>query len=67
MSLAPFPRTQAVFSRHTFDACIHFAGLKAVGESVQHPLWYYSNNVEGTTVLLQCMDKFNCKVRVADG
>ena len=36
-----------------FVACIHFAGLKAVGESTQKPLAYYENNVGGTTVLLQ--------------
>lgn len=43
-----------------FDACIHFAGLKAVGESVQRPLLYYQNNIGGTLVLLRLMDKYNC-------
>lgn len=42
-------------------AVIHFAGLKAVGESVQKPLEYYYNNVSGTLVLLQVMRKYKCK------
>ena len=44
------------FARQRFDAAIHFAGLKAVGESVDRPLAYYDNNVAGTTTLLRCMD-----------
>lgn len=44
----------------TFEACIHFAGLKAVGESTRIPLKYYENNLGGTFVLLRLMDKFNC-------
>ena len=44
-----------------FDACIHFAGLKAVGESVAKPLEYYENNMNGTFVLLDVMRKHNCK------
>jgi len=39
---------------------IHFAGLKAVGESVKKPLLYYENNVGGSTTLLKVMQKFNC-------
>jgi UDP-glucose 4-epimerase len=46
----------AVFSAAPVDAVIHFAGLKAVGESVANPLRYYQNNVAGTTNLLQVMD-----------
>ena len=46
---------EAVFVRHRFDAVIHFAGLKAVGESVDKPLAYYDNNVTGTLVLLEVM------------
>ena len=42
-------------------AVIHFAGLKAVGESVEEPLKYYHNNVTGTINLCQVMKKFNCK------
>lgn len=40
---------------HDFDAVMHFAGLKAVGESVEKPLEYYDNNVSGTTTLLECL------------
>ena len=46
----------AVFAEGGFEAVIHFAGLKAVGESVQKPLWYYQNNVVGTLNLLHSMD-----------
>jgi UDP-glucose 4-epimerase len=44
-----------LFARHAFDGVIHFAGLKAVGESVARPLDYYANNVAGTLVLLRAM------------
>ncbi|CAJ1969292.1 unnamed protein product [Cylindrotheca closterium] len=47
-------------SSPTFQACIHFAGLKAVGESTQIPLKYYHNNLTGTFILLELMDEFNC-------
>ena len=50
-----------VFSVHRFDACIHFAGLKAVGESVEKPLEYYENNMNGTFVLVDVMRKHGCK------
>ena len=50
-----------VFSRHKFDACIHFAGLKAVGESVRKPWEYYENNINGTLVLLDVMRRHDCK------
>ncbi|GAB3282190.1 UDP-glucose 4-epimerase GalE [Parahaliea aestuarii] len=46
---------QAVFDQHDIAAVIHFAGLKAVGESVEQPLAYYQNNVAGTLNLLQAM------------
>lgn len=49
----------AVFSKHKIDAVIHFAGLKAVGESVQKPLEYYQNNVEGTLTLVEVMRQFD--------
>ena len=52
---------EAVFANHHFDACIHFAGLKAVGESVAKPLEYYENNLNGTFVLLDVMRRHNCK------
>lgn len=44
-----------LFAQHRFDAVIHFAGLKAVGESVQKPLEYYDNNVSGSVALVECM------------
>lgn len=44
-----------VFAKHAIEAVIHFAGLKAVGESVDQPLAYYENNVHGTLVLCQAM------------
>lgn len=50
-----------VFSKESIDSCIHFAGLKAVGESVQKPLEYYYNNISGTLVLLQVMREFGVK------
>lgn len=52
---------RSVFDQHDFYAVVHFAGLKAVGESVQQPLRYYQNNVAGTLNLLNVMDKFDCK------
>ncbi len=50
-----------VFNEYSIDACIHFAGLKAVGESVAKPLEYYENNMNATFVLLDVMRKHNCK------
>ncbi len=50
-----------VFDENRFDAVIHFAGLKAVGESVAKPLEYYHNNMTGTFVLLDVMRKHGCK------
>ncbi|MDA8328139.1 MAG: UDP-glucose 4-epimerase GalE [Betaproteobacteria bacterium] len=47
----------ATFAQHSVQAVIHFAGLKAVGESVEKPLPYYDNNVGGTLVLLQSMQR----------
>ena len=47
------------FMRNNISAAIHFAGLKAVGESVQKPLDYYHNNVQGTMVLIDVMQQFN--------
>ena len=44
-----------------FDAVIHFAGLKAVGESVQKPIMYYHNNLTGTLHLLEAMTAVGCK------
>ena len=50
-----------VFSENKIDVVIHFAGLKAVGESVQKPLEYFDNNVNGTLVLCDVMREFGCK------
>ena len=50
-----------VFSENKIDACIHCAGLKAVGESVVKPLEYYDNNIAGTLTLLKVMRDFDCK------
>jgi len=52
---------EALFVSATFDAVIHFAGLKAVGESVRKPLWYYENNIVGTLNLLDCMKRHGCR------
>ena len=50
-----------VFKTYSIDSVIHFAGLKAVGESVAKPLKYYDNNVVGTIKLLEVMREFDCK------
>ncbi len=50
-----------VFSSHAIDAVIHFAGLKAVGESVEMPLLYYHNNISGSIVLFEAMQRHNVK------
>lgn len=54
-------KLKEVFSNHSIDSVIHFAGLKAVGESVAKPLEYYDNNVVGTLRLLEVMKEYNCK------
>jgi UDP-glucose 4-epimerase len=51
----------AIFSKYHFDAVIHFAGLKAVGESVAKPLHYYHNNITGTLMLLEAMKTADVK------
>lgn len=50
-----------VFSKYNFDAVIHFAALKAVGESVEKPLLYYHNNVSGSLILYEVMQEHNVK------
>lgn len=50
-----------VFKENKIEAVIHFAGLKAVGESVEKPIEYYHNNITGTLILLKTMKKYNCK------
>jgi UDP-glucose 4-epimerase len=55
---------QKVLKEHAIEAVIHFAGLKAVGESVAQPLRYYDNNVHGSVVLMQAMQKRGIKTLV---
>ena len=52
---------QQLFEQEQIDAVMHFAGLKAVGESVEKPFEYYQNNVSGTLSLLETMRQHNCK------
>ncbi|ENQ3078079.1 UDP-glucose 4-epimerase GalE [Bacillus multifaciens] len=54
----------SIFNENQIDAVIHFAGLKAVGESVALPLWYYHNNITGTLVLCEVMKKHGVKKMV---
>ncbi|CAG9623261.1 UDP-glucose 4-epimerase GalE [Sutcliffiella rhizosphaerae] len=54
-------RLDDVFSNHDIKAVIHFAGLKAVGESVEKPLFYYQNNITGTLYLCEVMQKHGVK------
>lgn len=51
----------AIFSENNIEAVIHFAGFKAVGESVEKPLMYYDNNLISTIRLIEAMQKHNCK------
>ena len=53
--------TEKIFQENKIDAVIHFAGLKAVGESCKIPLKYYENNIGGTVTLLEVMEKYNVK------
>lgn len=55
---------EAIFAQNHIDAVIHFAGLKAVGESVTEPLSYYDNNISGSLSLFKTMDKFGVKTLV---
>lgn len=50
-----------IFQEHRIDACIHFAGYKAVGESVQKPIMYYRNNIDSTLSLIEIMEEFGVK------
>lgn len=51
---------EKVFRENNIESVIHFAGLKAVGESVEKPIEYYHNNITGTLILLKVMRKYNC-------
>ena len=52
---------EKIFEQEKIDAVIHFAGYKAVGESVVKPLEYYENNIGGTLILLRAMKKYGCR------
>ena len=52
---------EEIFKKENIEAVIHFAGFKAVGESVKKPLMYYRNNLDSTITLLEVMNEFNCK------
>lgn len=54
-------KLRKVFGENSIDCVIHFAGLKTVGESVEHPLMYYRNNIDTTLSLLECMRGFGVK------
>ena len=55
------PALEAIFEAETIDSVIHFAGFKAVGESVAKPLAYYHNNITGTLILLEVMQAYQVK------
>lgn len=61
VDLLNFADLENVFKEFSFYACIHFAGLKAVGESVKQPIRYYHNNLTGTLHLLNLLTKYGCK------
>jgi len=54
-------KLEEVFNENEIEAVIHFAGLKAVGESVELPISYYHNNITGTLILCEVMKKHNVK------
>jgi len=64
MDLTDKDGIEEIFSNHNIDAVIHLAGLKAVGESVKLPLKYYYNNIVGTLVLCEVMQKYGVKKMV---
>lgn len=60
VDLLDYEGTEKVFMEHKFDSVIHFAGLKAVGESTTIPIRYYHNNITGTLNLVDIMQKHDC-------
>lgn len=64
MDIRDQPALRRFFGTHRFDAVLHFAGLKAVGESVEKPLLYYDNNVSGSVALVECMREASTKTIV---
>ena len=61
INCADLAQLREAFAGNAIDAVIHFAGFKAVGESVQKPLQYYRNNLDSTMTLLEVMEEFGCK------
>lgn len=61
IDLTDFDKVEELLAKNQYDLVIHFAGLKAVGESVEKPLEYYENNVSGTINLLRCMQEHGVK------
>ena len=61
VDLLDYDALEGVFKQAHYDAVIHFAGLKAVGESVAKPLFYYHNNMTGTFNLLKLMKQYGCR------
>jgi UDP-glucose 4-epimerase len=57
-------KAEAIFAGQQIDAVVHFAGLKAVGESVQQPLHYYENNLDSTFAVLRAMRRHGCHLLV---
>lgn len=64
VDLLDYENLEKVFVKHDFDGVIHFAGLKAVGESVELPLKYYEHNVSATVNLMKLMDKYNVNIMI---
>jgi UDP-glucose 4-epimerase len=64
LDLRDKPGLKELFAAHSFDAVLHFAGLKSVGESVAKPLQYYDNNIVGTIHLLEAMEAAGVKTMV---
>ena len=56
-----FDKMDEIFKNHKIDSIIHFAGLKAVGESVEKPIEYYNNNLISTLTLFDLMKKYDVK------
>lgn len=61
VDVCDYDALSGVFRENDIEAVVHFAGLKAVGESVRKPLEYYTNNIYGTLILLKVMRENNCK------
>ena len=61
VDILDYEKLEEVFKAHQYDAVIHFAGYKAVGESVEIPLTYYKNNISGSINLYELMKKYNVK------